>query len=213
MVRRRTRTDGASPGHGVHPTRQALLDTTVRLLDEKPIELLTCDEVLEVSGISRGSLYHHFEDYPDLIEHALVARLARDVDESIVALLAACDLATSREDFRDRLGAVTRITQQPNRAQRRMDRLITFVNTVNSPRFRSMVAVEQQRLTDALAEVVATGQQNGWVRPDIDPAAAAVLLQAYTLGRVVDDLAVHQVDPEAWTALVTLVINRTLLSE
>lgn len=44
-----------------HPTREALISTVVKLLDTHEIETITSEQVLEISKISRGSMYHHFE--------------------------------------------------------------------------------------------------------------------------------------------------------
>ena len=54
----------------MHPTKQILLETTVALLDELPSDEVTSDTVLRRSGISKGSLYHHFPDYGHLIDDA-----------------------------------------------------------------------------------------------------------------------------------------------
>lgn len=53
-----------------HPTAVKLLEITVDLLDEIPIDALSIAAVLERSGVSHGSLYHHYADFPDLVEQA-----------------------------------------------------------------------------------------------------------------------------------------------
>ena len=51
-----------------HPTRVRLIDTMVEMLQTTPASAITTEAVLETSGISRSSLYHHFADFSDLIE-------------------------------------------------------------------------------------------------------------------------------------------------
>ena len=58
----------------VHPTKALLIATTVTLLDTKLPNEIAVDEILEASGISKGSLYHHFEDLGELLEIAQVER-------------------------------------------------------------------------------------------------------------------------------------------
>jgi hypothetical protein len=65
--------------------------------------------------------------------------------------------------------------------------------------------VEQERLTNTLVDAIEIAQEKGWVRTDLDARAIAVFLQAYTLGRAVDDVAVTKVDPEAWNKLIRAV--------
>ena len=60
----------------VHPTKALLISTTVKLLDTKLPNEIAVDEILETSGISKGSLYHHFEDLSELLEVAQVERYA-----------------------------------------------------------------------------------------------------------------------------------------
>ena len=60
-----------------HPTKRLLVETAVKMLDSKsPAEILA-EEVLETSGVSKGSMYHHFEDLQELVEVAQVYRYSK----------------------------------------------------------------------------------------------------------------------------------------
>ncbi len=53
-----------------HPTKRLLVETVAGMLEaKKPSEILA-DGVLESSGVSKGSMYHHFEDLQELVETA-----------------------------------------------------------------------------------------------------------------------------------------------
>jgi hypothetical protein len=71
---------------------------------------------------------------------------------------------------------------------------------------RRMLGAEQARLTDALTDLIREAQEKGLYRNDFDPRACAVLIQAYTLGKVVDDVVDTPVDPQAWNDLISQVI-------
>jgi AcrR family transcriptional regulator len=195
-----------------HPTKTLLLNTALELLEHTAVEDLTIDAVLNASGVSRGSLYHHYEDFPDLVEHALVATFAGHVDESIAALHASLSGATSRRDLFERLQAVSRKTQDPKRADRRMQRIVVFANTQNSERLRATLGVEQQRLTTAQGEIIAEAQSRGLVNPTLHPEAVAVFIQSYTLGRVVDDINPVPVPAEAWNRLIDDFVDNVVLA-
>jgi uncharacterized Ntn-hydrolase superfamily protein len=75
----------------------------------------------------------------------------------------------------------------------------------SNARFRELLSVEQERLTVTLMDAIHMAQEKGWVRSDVDARAIAVFLQAYTLGRTVDDVAVNHLDPDAWTSLIKVV--------
>jgi len=193
-----------------HPTRQLLLDTTVGLLDRILPEELTSDQVLSESGVSRGSLYHHFEDFPDLIAAAQVVRFSRFVDRSIAALTDALESATDVGSFLAGLRQVTEATQAPERSDLRLERAGVIASAGSDGRMRRMLGVEQARLTDALTELILGAQERGLYRDDFDARACAVLIQAYTLGRIVDDIVDDPVDPAAWNDLIMKVISQVL---
>ena len=60
------------PWASMHPTKAVLVRTVVELLDTQMPSEIHADNVLEISGISKGSLYHHFEDLGELVETAQV---------------------------------------------------------------------------------------------------------------------------------------------
>ena len=64
-----------------HPTRARLLEATIELLEQQSPDELQIDSILRASGVSKGSLYHHFEDGRALIDEALLRKFASGVDE------------------------------------------------------------------------------------------------------------------------------------
>lgn len=193
----RTKVEGRT-----HPTKAKLLNTYVELLDIHLIEDITLEMVLGSSKISKGSMYHHFEDFDDLIECAEVQRFSAYVDLSIQKLSQATMQSNSISDYRQQLHKVTVATQNPALAVLRMDRVSALARAGKSERFRVALGKEQQRLTDGITELVETGQDRGLVRTDVDPRAIALLIQAYTLGRVVDDVVENKVDPNKWIEVI-----------
>ena len=63
-----------------HPTKRLLVETVMSLLNTKTPDEVLADEVLEKSGVSKGSMYHHFEDLQELVETAQLARYAKWID-------------------------------------------------------------------------------------------------------------------------------------
>ena len=193
---------------GEHPTRTRLIDLAVDALENQLPEEVTVDAIVAVSGLTKGAIYHHFADFGELIEAALVVRFAKFVDDSIAALTAVASSARSRDEVLAGMAAVTAETQRPDRKGVRFARAHVLTLASKNPRFAETLAAEQLRLTDALADLIAATQRRGLFNRDFDPRAAAVLIQAYTLGRIVDDITTEPVDPDEWERLINRLIER-----
>jgi AcrR family transcriptional regulator len=195
-----------------HPTKSALIATAVRLLDEHPVEDITTEMVLHESGISRSSLYHHFEDFNDLIESAEVVRFTRYVDYSIATITHAVLETKSKDQLRDALSNVTRATQSPALAGVRSQRISALALATRNERFARKLGVEQARMTDTLIDLIREGQGRGLLNSEIDAHAASVLIQAYTVGRVVDDFTPVPMSNDAWVVLIDAILDRIFMA-
>lgn len=198
-------------GARIHPTKALLIATTVTLLDTKLPNEIAVDEILEASGISKGSLYHHFEDLGELLEVAQVERYAAWVDRSVDALVQMLSRVKTREDLVIGLKQITRFTQDPRYSSTRFQRARAIAGAEHNPRFRKRLADEQMRLTEALIDLIEEARNKGLYASDFDAHAGAVLVQAYTLGIIVDDFVENQMDPEAWYSLIDKVVDRVFL--
>jgi AcrR family transcriptional regulator len=197
----------------IHPTKQLLLDTAVALIDESGPQGFTVDNVLETSGISKGSLYHHFHDFDDLISNAQVIRFSRSVDADIAHIIEAVRRSTTREDFLGKVKGLAFIASSEERRRERASRAVIIGSSWGKPEFRAALAVEQRRLTDAFIDLVREISERGWVGTRFSPVVVATFVQAYTLGRLVDDLAEEHVDVSEWGDLIQAVITNLLTAD
>lgn len=53
-------------------TRQAIKNSFLKLLNERPINQITVKDVVEDCGVNRNSFYYHFQNFPDLIEEIVM---------------------------------------------------------------------------------------------------------------------------------------------
>jgi len=191
----------------LHPTKVRLIDTVSTMLDgENPYDVLI-ENVLRESCVSRGSLYYHFGDFQALVEQTLVIRFSRGVDETISMIRAAADHANSQEDFWGRMYDLTVFSQSPELAPRRAERARVIGMAQSNERFKVLLAAEQDRLNADFAAIIEDVQAKGWARKNLSPHAIALFVQAYTLGRALDDVANNKVDPREWADLITLVTS------
>ena len=186
-----------------HPTKVHLTEAAARLIDEHGSQGFTVEQLLESSNISKGSLYHHFDDFHDVIMHAQVMRFARYVEEDIEALTRVLLAATSREDMFDRIDFISRATHDAARYVRRADRIEILAGARHSEKMKNALAPTQARLTGAIADLVREMKAKDFVNQDLDPGSVAVFIQAYSLGLIVNDVSNEQVDLENWHALIS----------
>lgn len=198
----------ARESKGDHPTRALLIDLAVVELENHLPEEITVDAIVSASGLTKGAIYHHFTDFAELIEAALVLRFTRYVDESIASLTTVATSAQSRDEVLAAMAAITTDTQDPRRKSIRFARAHVLTLASSNPRLGAALSAEQLRLTDALTALIADAQAKGWFSSDFDARAGAVLIQAYTLGRIVDDITTQPVDPREWEKIIVRLIER-----
>jgi AcrR family transcriptional regulator len=194
-----------------HPTKSSLIECAADLLDKHRFDEITVEMVLDRSGISKGSLYHHFEDIYHLLEAAMIVRYARYVDTNIAALQLLLSTAKTGEEFYLGLSKLSAITQGEGMKRARQERALTIGRAITSPRMSVLLQGEQQRLTDALAKLIKDAQARKLCNAEIDSHSLAVLMQAWTLGKIVDDLSESPVDNDAYLALVNRVIREVFV--
>ena len=195
-----------------HPTKRLLVETVVAMLEtKKPTEILA-EEVLEVSGVSKGSMYHHFSDLQELVETAQLIRYSKWIDASIEFMTTYVLGATTKDEFIGSLRKLTELTQSVDRKGARAERARALAACFDNPRMAKAMGEETQRHTDALADIIQEVQNRGLVRADADPKAVAVFIQSYTLGKMVNDYNPTGVEDDVWVNMITDMAIRTFVN-
>jgi AcrR family transcriptional regulator len=194
-----------------HPTKIALLEAGRVLAEEHGLYGYTVEMLLDSSGISKGSLYHHFSDFMDFVESVQVEIFAESVRVDIDNAKEAFERATSKEDFRRFILAVVGSAFLPDRPDLRLLRASMVGATRGRGEYRARLGAEQLRLREMLADVIIQAQNRGWVRPEVDPDTGAVFMLAYSFGLVIDEVTGKPVDPQGWQDLVMAFMDRVML--
>lgn len=190
-----------------HPTAVKLMDTVSTMLDsDNPHDILV-DEVLRISGVSRGSLYHHFGDFPGLIHATLLRRFSQNVEADTRAMWNIAEHADSQESYWSKIRQLSAATQVPERAPIRAERARLVSLASSDDHFAQALAREQERLTQGISDAIALAQSKGWVKAELSPLAISVFLQAYSLGRAVDDISERRVPNDDWVTLIESVLT------
>jgi AcrR family transcriptional regulator len=195
-----------------HPTKELLIDTTIQLMATVPPDQLTADLILETSSITKGSLYHHFEDFGELLEYAHTRIFSRRVDQLMEQIER---LFSANKDRADLLRGINLVISNENESELsevRSSRIQSIATTISSERATGLMGEEQGRLTAAIADLFRELQERGWATPDLDPLAVSVFVQSHNIGRTVDDFATQQMDPENWRFLLKTVYQEVLFT-
>ena len=185
-----------------HPTKRALTETVMVLMETKAPNQITTEEILEKSGISKGSMYHHFADLDDLIETALLARYAKWIDASIEFMYENVLPAKSKDELRAALFKLTELTQIDSRKAARAERALALSMCNTNLRMAERMGEETKRLTAAIADITEEVRNKGFLKPTVDSKTLATFIQAYTLGKIVNDHNPDGVAEEQWVNFI-----------
>ena len=194
-----------------HATHRALIDCGVELAKEFGMYSFTVEQLLTRSGIAKGSLYHHFEDFNDLVECVQVRIFTGYVELDILAIQQALDAATDRDKLVNLISLITRTALQPQRSIIRIQRARIISATQGRERFAARIGHEQKLLNDQMTRVITFGQERGWVKPDLDAQALALFVQGYAFGLILNDVAEERVNPEELVAVIDSVVANLLI--
>jgi AcrR family transcriptional regulator len=155
-------------------------------------------EISAKTGVSIGSIYHHFGDRDGLIRATYVHNFASNIQE---------DIARARR-FMERMHSTQEIAEH-------YDEMIAFLvdhfkhvsadkrsniigNTTGRPLLRAALAEVQHGLTEQLTEVMQLLQDRGMLKPHLSPRAAAVMVLGMLHGRIVAEIDTSPVSDSEW---------------
>lgn len=181
------------------------------MLESKTPSEILAEEVLEVSGVSKGSMYHHFEDLQDLVETAQVYRYSKWIDASIDFLTKNVATARSKEELKLALRNLTEFTQSDERKGARAERARALAACYENPRMAKQMGRETQRLTDSITDVTEEVKNKGLFHSEVDAKALATFIQAYTLGKLVNDYNPSGVTETQWVDFIMSIVEKTFM--
>ena len=78
-------------------TKQAIRNSFIRLLNERPVSQITVKDIVEDCGINRNSFYYHYQDLPSMAEEIILEEAEAMVRQhpSVDSIEECIDLAVS----------------------------------------------------------------------------------------------------------------------
>jgi AcrR family transcriptional regulator len=192
-------------------TRDRVIEVALAMLEEGGEGSVRIDDVRDRSGVSIGSIYHHFGDRDGIIVAAQVRRFSRFAEAEIAALSDIVASSADLDGFRTALRSLTLHASSQLRVAERWARIAVLSSSVGRPELAAEVRAIQTRLTDEFQAHVAQGQARGFFRSDLDPRAVALFVEAYSLGYVLNELDDRTVSEQDWEKVVWSVLDALIV--
>ena len=196
--------------HEQNETRHNLIQAASDLMDLHALEDISAAMVLERADASKSSMYHFFEDFADLLEETYIVRFGENVAISIRVIEKIIARSTTKEEFFVALDRLTASTQDRGIASIRFSRARELARSERHEKFRKSLGELQQQLTDSLTLAFETAQEKGFLNKDFEARTGAVFIQAYTLGRIVDDITTTHMNDADWQKLIGRIAREVL---
>lgn len=197
------RTQGMRDQGVAHPTRIKIIAAAAELMKKKGVAEFHIDDLLVATELTRGAVYHHFENVGDVIEATLLAIYTEGVEENINQVRQVLATATSFDEFRNGVISSNRyfIENKKLRLVRKL-RAHAMASTATSMQLSKAISLKQDDITSEYVSVIVEAQAHGWVRPDLDSSALAVFIQAYSFGIIVDDISQTKTDTDSLARII-----------
>jgi AcrR family transcriptional regulator len=173
------------------------LDVVTLMLEEGGDASVRLAEVSKLSGVSVGSLYHHFKSRTGLIAAARERQFSRDLSYPGQLGANAYLAAETPADFIRVVDEMLMTSETPEAVAGRQHRFEMIGAASARPEELSGVIGLERDFLDAGEQIAIALQDRGWLREGIEPRAFALFLHSLSMVRVVRDLD-DVVSMEAW---------------
>ena len=189
-------------------SRSQLIDVALRIILERGIDAVRVEDIVSEVGVTKGSLYWHFEDRNALVKAAIAEHIRRLSAEIVEGMSEAIAESLSKDDYLARISTYIANPFDAGQVRERWGRLAVLVETRNDPELAEMMRDVQARHLAVVVELMAEAQKNGKLRADLDPRAVAVALTAMNLGsNIIDVLGDDAPSEAAWWGLLSYFIG------
>lgn len=194
-------------------SRTELIDAAIDIILKDGIDALRIEDVCERVGVTKGSLYWHFNDRTGLIREALLEHMRRLGEAQLSALSEAVSSDATRDEYLVRIAGALVDPFDSREVESRWQRLELIATSRRDPELASIMSDIQRRHQRYLTDLMETASARGHLRPDVDAKAVAAMLVSVGMGsNLLSLLGEDGPSPDAWSAFLFLMIQ-TLFPE
>ncbi|MEY3806962.1 MAG: hypothetical protein RIR69_1774 [Actinomycetota bacterium] len=193
------------------------IETSRRVLDIATQELEThgpanfnLDRVLATSGVSRGSVYHHFGNRDGLIMAVELHRLQRNLQANDLALREVLAQVSTPEEAYAILEAGLAVAASEQQRATRLDRFASFAASKHAPAIRLGLRELQQKAEREFSITLRMAKDKGFIDPVEPIEGTANFIQGFLLGRMVVDVLDSPESDQQWHVIAATVLKSLL---
>ena len=192
-------------------TERRILMAAVDLVDRHGETGLRISDLVDASDRSVGSIYHFFDSREGVIEAVRAYRFYPTWEEDIATFRAASAAASSLDEWLDTLGRVLLDFFNADRDDFVWRRVESIAAARTRPSLQMVLASLQRQQTEAFEEMLRELQGRGIVGPEVEVHAAAIFLQAFTLGRILSILdGTDNLTAQEWVSVARRAVGGVL---
>lgn len=189
-------------------SRTELIDATLDIILKDGIDALRIEDVCERVGVTKGSLYWHFNDRTGLIREALLEHMRRLGETQLAALSDAVSSDATRDEYLLRIAGALVDPFDAEEVESRWQRLELIATSRRDPELAAIMSDIQKRHQRYLTDLMETASARGHLRPDVEPKALAAMLVSVGLGsNLLSMLGEDGPTPDAWSQFLFLMIE------
>jgi len=193
-------------------TRSRLLDAVINMIETSGEASVRLQLVADVVGISEPSIYGHFKNRSELITAAYLSWYERSL-LTAVSPESMMEMVHSSDDFFRVFRESLEWSYVPKRAKDRSIRMSVAGAAQTNPDLKNAINELHRSFLGAAANNIRIAQDKGWVRADIDPVAFVYWLNGQITGRLLAEMAMGEVDLDAWNEVSFDAVFRMLQPE
>lgn len=163
-------------------SREQLIDATLQLIVAHGVDAVKIDDVISMVGVTKGSLYWHFEDRQALIKAALIEQIRRVSNEMVEVVSTAIENAPDKESYVQQVGAVLTDPYDADSVEKRWQRIELLCSARRDSEMSALMQEVQRKNHQILVELMVAAQKNGRLRGELDPNAVALAINAIDHG-------------------------------
>ena len=157
------------------------------------------DRVLEKSGVSRSSVYHHFGGRNGVIAAVEAKLVEKDIDVNNIGLREFVNVANNAQEI---LAVIKLEIAQGSKQEdkvTRQRRVSTLVAAQRSELLYEVLQSKQRQATEYLCETLQIATSRGLIKPRVPEMGIAQIMLSLLFGRILVDLVGDETSDQLWT--------------